>query len=153
MNPYKALDRAIGRKFYKSLVKLDTKFYKRTGFTEPEAIAKIIQKKRADMFKIYEITLAEIQEVVDDYCEIKPLKGFSLWIALRKAQSTIENAIGQKRLKFIGGGKVEYTDKDFHKFCVDYKGLEDIFIVKTQQGYPEGSIVKLLEKYSRKRRK
>jgi hypothetical protein len=153
MNIFKKIDRAIGRKFYKSLIRLDVKAYKRVGFTEPDAIAQIIQKNRKDMLKLYSITFDEIKTVVDDYCVIKQLNGIGLWIALRKAQSTLETSIGKKRLRFLGNGKVEYTDKDFHKFVVDYAGLEDIFVVKSQMGYPKGSIVKLLEKYSKKRRK
>lgn len=154
MNPFKAIDKFIGQKLYPVRVRLDVKSYLTAGVVVPEAIAKLIYDNSArKLWKPYGITLKDIQRVVNDACEVKPLHGIKLWIALRKASLTIQNAIKQKRIVFLDENKVEYTDKGFFKYKVNFDELADIFINKTQQGFNKEHIINILEKEYKRSRK
>lgn len=150
MNPFKKIDNFIGLKLYPLQVKMDAKSYRAYGFTEPEALSKIIYNKRSKMWKSYGIKLEDISKVVYEYYRIKPLHGLALRIDLIKAKSAIRTAIKQKRIVFIGENKAEYTDRGFSKFKVSFAELADIFIRKVEKGFTIEMIVKILEEEYKK---
>ena len=149
MNPYKIIDRFVAQKTYKFLVRYETKPLLAMGFV-PEVIAKQLYNKRSKDWKNWGITLKEIRDVVEDYCKVKPLHGIKLWVWLRKASLTIQNAIKHKRIVFLDNGKVEYTDKGYYKYKLTVDELADKFIEVTKQGFEREHIASILRKEQQK---
>lgn len=149
------IDKALGRKFYPLLVKMDARSALSVGYL-PEVVAKIVWDKRRKLWKDYGITQEEIFSVVAKYCEIKPLHGISLWFNLVKARSVIVESIKKGRIVFKDYNYVEYSNKKrgYSKFTTSFDGLAEIFISVYRKGFPKESIVQILnDEYKKKEKK
>lgn len=153
MNPYKVLDKFIGRLLYKPVVSMEAKAFLKAGFTEPNALASIIYSRRPKDYKRYGVDKNDILKIVSPICEIKPLTGLKLKFALGKARKTISGAIKKKRVIFLGDNKASYTDRGFVNYKLNFEELADMFIDKTKQGFNKEQIVKIIqEEYKRSKK-
>jgi putative sterol carrier protein len=144
VNPFTALDTCLGRKFAPLLIKSDLRGHRAIGFTEQDALSRMVYNHRAKDWKRYGITLEDIRKVVDSEMDIKPVSGLKAKIGLFKAKSAIRQAIKDKRLVFISDNQVDYTDKNGANWVVSYYRLADIFIGKVGVGFKPDVIVKIL---------
>jgi hypothetical protein len=152
VNPFDCIDKFIGRLLYRYLVKNDTKAFLKVGFSEPEALAKIVYNNRSKTWKSYGVGLKEITPIVENVCKIRPLKGCKLRIAMYRARTTIRGAIKNKRVVFLNENKVEYSDKGFNHCEMSFDELADKFIEVTKQGFDKSHIVSILKEEYKKRR-
>ncbi len=153
MSLFSSIDKFIGRGVYKILVTNEAKALLKVGISEPEAIAKIIYGQRSKVWKSYDIGIKEITSVVEKACEIRPLKGIRLKLALHRARITLRDAVKQKRIVFLGENKAKYTDRGYSRYVVTFDELAGIFIEKTKQGFQRDHIIGILETEFKKRRK
>lgn len=148
MSVFKSIDKYIGLKCYSLMVKFEARYCIKIGITEPPAITTIIYDKHHKEWKSYGVTRSDISRVVEEFCRIKPVHGLWRQVAILRATNTIKNAVKQKRIKFLGDDKLEYTDR-IGKYCgyrVNFKELEQIFIETTRTGFKNGDIVDILNK-------
>jgi hypothetical protein len=149
-----SIDRALGRKLYPILVKMDAKSALSVGYV-PEIVPKIVWDKRSKLWKEYGLSMEEITNVTAKYCAIKPLHGFNLWFNLIKARSAIRDSIKKGRIVFKDCNHVEYTNnkRGYSKFTTTFDDLAEIFIGVYRKGFPKEKIVQILNNEYNKRRK
>jgi hypothetical protein len=154
-NPFSALDKWLGLKSYKLLIRTDVKHYKSIGYSESVVLANITWDKRKSLWKSYGLTKEDIDEVVEEICTIKPLKGFNKWLNLIKVRNVISESVKRGRVVFLSDEQVKYTNSKwgYNGFITSYEDLARIVIDRYKKGFQAEDIVKIFKDEYNKRRK